>query len=436
LRIAFFSPHSDPLAAPGEPNSGGQCVYEKMIAKTLAAWGHTVRIYTRLWGNKKRFEQICPGAIVHRYQMGHKGFLSKEEMSPYIYDFTRAILSHERVWLRSIDVLHGHYWDGGLSAGQVSNLLGKPLLFTSHSLGVLKQDKRLNISLGGSTFYYSDRIKSESYVIRSAQAVIALSQFEKQVLIDRYGARPSKILVIPGGVDTQQFHPPDNRGQLKQQLGIAADLLVFTAGRLDRRKGFLELVDSLPYVIDGVERMGKRVTFMLPTCTKEASPYECRYHQQIVDRVVHHGIENYIHWIPWIGDELATYYGAADVFVCPSLYEPFGLVVLEALATGTPVVATHKGGPREIIRNGVNGFIADPLDRQTFAQRILQVLLAPEDTRIRMSSAARKVCVTNYSWPKISKKIEDIYNELVKKETTLNQPGSERARRCQSSFSD
>jgi D-inositol-3-phosphate glycosyltransferase len=258
----------------------------------------------------------------------------------------------------------------------------------------------------------------------------------KQVLINRYGACPSRILVIPGGVDTQQFHPPKNRGNLKQQLGIAADLLVFTAGRLDRRKGFFELVDSLPYIIDSVERIGKSIVFMLPSCTKEASSYEYRYHQQIVDRVVHYGIENYIRWIPWIGDELATYYGAADVFVCPSLYEPFGLVVLEALSTGTPVVATYKGGPKEIIRNGVNGFVADPLDRQAFAKRILQVLLAPENTRIRMSSASRQVCVTNYSWPKISRQIENIYKELVKKESTLNQLESERARRCKSSLCD
>jgi glycosyltransferase involved in cell wall biosynthesis len=173
--------------------------------------------------------------------------------------------------------------------------------------------------------------------------------------------------------------------------------------------------------------MGKRITFILPIHTKEASFSECHYHQQIVDRVVHHGIENYIKWIPWIGDDLATYYGAADIFVCPSLYEPFGLVVLEALATGTPVVATHKGGPSEIIRNGVNGFVADPLDRQTFAHCILQVLLSSEDTRNRMSKAARKVCVTEYRWTKISKMIEDIYKSLVKKESTLNQPEREEA---------
>jgi glycosyltransferase involved in cell wall biosynthesis len=407
-----------------------------MIANTLAANGHKVRIYTRLWGNKKCLDQICPGAMVHRYQMGPKGFLSKEEMSPYICEFTKNILSHERVWLGSVDVVHGHYWDGGLSAKKVSNLLRKPLLFTSHSLGVLKQQKGLEIPPGGKTFHYYNRINAESCAIRSAKAVIALSQFEKQVLIDRYGVSPRKISVIPGGVDTQQFHPPDNRRKLKDQLGITSDLLVFTAGRLDQRKGFLELIDSLPYVIDGVEKMGKRVSFMMPAHTKEASLYECQYHQQIVDRVVHHEIEDYIHWVPWIGDELPDYYGAADVFVCPSLYEPFGLMVLEALATGTPVVATHKGGPKEIIRNGVDGFVADPLDRQTFAKRILQVLLAPEVSRMRMSIAARQICLSVYSWPKISRKIEDLYKDLVKKESTLNQPESEGARKCLPSFSD
>jgi len=161
VRIAFFCPHSDPLAATGEPDAGGQCVYEARVAEQLARLGHEVRIFTRHWGGKAARQDICDGAAVFRYPMGPEGFLRKEDMGPHLAEFVQHTLSEQSAWLRHADAFHGHYWDGGASALTASLAFGKPLLFTSHSLGLLKRGRIADPTLDGSKFHYDVRIRAE-----------------------------------------------------------------------------------------------------------------------------------------------------------------------------------------------------------------------------------------------------------------------------------
>lgn len=131
MRIVFFSPYSDPLAVIGEPDSGGQCVYEAEVAKQLAGLGHEVRVFTRQWGDKSHWAKLAPGAAVYRYPMGPAGFLRKEDMGPYLSEFVIRVLAEQNGWLEDADIFHGHYWDGGASA-----LMASPIAPPRAELGI------------------------------------------------------------------------------------------------------------------------------------------------------------------------------------------------------------------------------------------------------------------------------------------------------------
>lgn len=413
MRIAFFCPHSDPLAETGEPDAGGQCIYEARTAEHLAWLGHEVRVYTRRWGDKSRYSEISPGAAVFRYPMGPPGFLRKEDMGPYLAEFTGRIVAEQQAWLAEADVFHGHYWDGGAAALMVSLGLGKPLVFTSHSLGVLKRDRLPDPTPGGEQFRYGTRIRAERKILDSTDAIIALSRNEREALSKRYGTIGEKIHIVPGGVDTESFWVYPRKSALQKELGYTADYLVFAVGRLDPRKGFLELIDAIPAVAKAVEAQGKTVLFLVPEGPATLSPEEAGYLSALRERAAGCGAARAIRWFQRLDDnELRLHYCAADLFVCPSTYEPFGLVLVEAFASGTPVVATCHGGPVDIVTPGVDGYLADPLQPEEFAARILDVLLAPEEARQAMREAAARAAHERFAWPAVAAEIAKVYEAV------------------------
>lgn len=413
MRIAFFCPHSDPLAATGEPDSGGQCLYEARVAAQLAEMGHEVRAFTRDRGDKPESAQIAPGAMVYRHAMGPAGFLRKEDMGPHLAQFTARVLEGHGEWLAACDVIHGHYWDGGASALTAALGLGKPLVFTSHSLGRLKRDRLPDDTPGGARFNYDLRIRAEHRILDAADKVIALSGNENEALVERYGTAAAKIAVVPGGVDISAFAPCDDKQALQRQLGFMSDYMLFTAGRLDPRKGFLQLLDALPVVLERLKSVGKSATFCLPAGPKDPSPEERAYRDALHDRAGQLGIADVIHWFNRLDDDqLKTWYRAADLFLCPSHYEPFGLVLVEAFASGTPVVATSRGGPADIVTPAIDGYLADPMNPREFGGHIADALLASASVRKAMQRAALEKARSRYSWRAIARAVEAVYGRL------------------------
>jgi D-inositol-3-phosphate glycosyltransferase len=415
-RIAFFSPHSDPLADTGEPDAGGQCVYEAQVAIELAALGHEVRVFTRQWGEKPAYQKIAANAEVFRYPMGPEGFLRKEDMGSHLAEFTANVLAGQGAWLDDADLCHGHYWDGGATALTVAVALGKPLVFTSHSLGLLKRDRVPDHSIDGSRFRYDLRIRAERKILDAADRIIALSGNEKNALAERYKTADDKIAVAPGGVDTGSFEACADKRALQRELGFNADYLLFTAGRLDPRKGFLELLDAMPIVLKRLNAAGKSAVFCLPAGPQRPDADERSYRDALQNKALKLGLTESIHWFKRLDDDmLKSYYRAADLFLCPSHYEPFGLVLVEAFASGTPVIATCRGGPVDIVTPGVEGYLADPMNPDEFAGRIIDVLLAPKAKIQAMQKAAINKARNRYSWPAVAVAIADIYR------TTLEQ---------------
>lgn len=415
MRFAFFSPHSDPLAELGQPDSGGQCIYEAEVMTALAEKGHEVRCYTRAYGTRPHRERVANDAWVLRYPAGPDGFVRKEDLGPYLAEFAHRVIDDEQHWLETADMFHGHYWDGGVTALEVSLAFGKPIVFTSHSLGAFKRRSVPDPSADGSTYKYHVRVPAEQRILRAVDGVIALSESEKQELLGpSYRADESKIHVVPGGVDVDAFAPKAGKVELKTRLGIESDFMVFTTGRIDRRKGFKELISAIPIVIQALHGVGKTVTFVLPAGPKKLSNEEADYKNEMLAEVELLDIGRYIHWFERLSnDDLKIHYEAADVFVCASAYEPFGLVLVEAFASGTPVVATCHGGPTQIVTPGKDGYLAEPRDSQELGARIADLLLQKDEDRKQMGQAAMTKARSVYAWPAVATGLVKAYESIL-----------------------
>ncbi len=404
LQIAMITPHGDPLGRIGEPDIGGQCVYIRELATQLASLGLRISIFTRDRGKgKPAREPIAPGAEVIRIACGPPGFIPKEEIYPYLDEFAAGVQDH----IHSEAVIHSHFWDGGYVAG-----LLKPRrmwIHTSHSLG-----KRKLASLPRENHEeYRNRIDIETEVLQRCDAVIASTSLEKQDLVKLYDADEQKITVIPPGVDTDRFHPPEDRQALKRSLGLSDGPLVFTLGRLDRRKGFDLYFRAAAQVMEQLGE-GSDVQFVLSAGASEEHAREIAERDRLQELLDSLGIADSVIWLPILQeDDIPRYYGAADVFVLPSRYELFGIVMLEAMACGVPVVATKFGGPPEVITDGENGCLVDPTNIEALAMAIADLIRRPEQ-RKRMGKMARKTIEDSYSWLMLAKRHRQLYSARVR----------------------
>jgi len=399
LQVAMITPHGDPLGRIGEPDIGGQCVYIRELAAQLASFGTKISIFTRDRGEGKPVrESIVPGAEVIRIPCGPPGFLPKEEIYPYLDEFAAGVSEH----MRGAEIIHSHFWDGGYVAG-----LLKPKhiwIHTSHSLG-----KRKLASLPQEDHAaYRDRIDIETTILRQCDAVIASTSSEKQDLIKLYGADEQKITVIPPGVDTDRFRPPDDRKALRKELGLSEGPLVFALGRLDRRKGFDLYFRAAARVKEELGN-GSDVQFVLSAGAGKKDAREIDERNRLQELLKSLSIADSVIWLPILQeDETPRYYGAADVFVLPSRYELFGIVMLEAMACGVPVVATKFGGPPDVITDGENGRLVDPTDIGSFAAAIAELIRHPEQ-RKSMGKTARKTIEESYSWRTLARRHQQLY---------------------------
>ncbi|VFM95866.1 MAG: sucrose-phosphate synthase/D-inositol-3-phosphate glycosyltransferase [Candidatus Kentron sp. G] len=409
-RIAFLNPHSDPLGTIGEPDCGGQCIVEEKLMHWITRIDPEIRVesYTRRHSGKPREEKIGERATVHRIPCAGEGFIRKEDLYGHLPEFKENTL---KLWQEKgyhYDILHGHYADGGAVALMLSEQLGIPYLFTAHSLGKVKQQS-LPDGPTGSTFHYHERIPWEQRVIDDAHRIIALNEIERNDYYQGlYKAAPEKVRVIPNAVDLGQFpFPPAG-----EKSRPPNERIVFTTGRLDDRKGFPLLAGTLEKAASDLEEQGLRARYRFPGGGSRLTGEEhCVL--DAIKNAVPAAFRDRLEFFPRLGfPELVRAYQQADVFVCASPYEPFGLVILEAMAVGTPAVAgAGSGGPPEIIADGVDGVLADLHDTADFADKLVR-LLGDDETRRRMGENARRKVEERYSWASVAETTLNLYREV------------------------
>ncbi|HEU68592.1 MAG TPA: glycosyltransferase family 1 protein [Candidatus Acetothermia bacterium] len=394
--VMMLTPHGDPLGTIGAPEIGGQCIYVRELSAHLARLGLNVVAFTRDRGEgKPPVESICSGAWVERVPVGPRRFVPKEEIGPFLSDFARVVSQR----LGAHTVIHSHFWDGAAVAQQLA--AGRTWVHASHSLGKRKYAQVTPEERAR----HAERFEFEGRACQRSTWLVASTAAEAEDLVHLYGAPRERIRVIAPGVDTGRFAPPEDRERCKEEFGLAPGVpAVGTLGRLDPRKGF----DLFMLCAERLLRRGLDVQFLLSTGTgSDASEVEARRRLERLWNDL--GLRDRLRWVDIVPQErLPRFYGALDVFVLPSRYELFGIVMLEAMACGVPLVATDNGGPAEVIRPGVDGLLVDVTDVDALADAVGAILKSPAAGR-EMGAAGRQRVVTGYSWSASAERHRQLY---------------------------
>ena len=393
--IAVVSVHTSPLARPGTRDSGGMNVYIRELSRQLCRRAHTMDIFTR------RTEPDTPQVLeidektrVIQIEAGPLD-AGKRSLHRLLPEFRSGVVRFQREQGRSYDLVHSHYWLSAWVGQALKARWNVPHVIMFHTLGEAKN--RAHLSEREPDY----RIAGERLVAQGADRIICASQGERRVLIDHYGVAPARAVQVPCGVDTDRFRPMP-RGDVRRKLGLPQDEpVVLYVGRIEPLKGIDILLRAAAetegrfrlLVVGGDDRDAQR----------KAELGQLAEELGIAGRVVFQDA------VPH--EELPLYYNAADVCVVPSYYESFGLVALEAMACGVPVVASRAGGLLETVQDGQTGYLVPWRCPEPFAER-LELLLDNEPLRRSLGRMAR-AAVDRYRWAQVATEVEGVYHELV-----------------------
>jgi glycogen synthase len=311
------------------------------------------------------------------------------------------------------DVVHCHTWYTHMAGLWVKTLYGIPLVVTTHSLEPLRPWKEEQLGRGYQLSSWIERT-----AIGAADAVVAVSDETRRAVSECYGVGEAKLRVIHNGIDLASFHPRDPSAALAK-YGISREkpYLLFV-GRLTRQKGVTHLVRALQHVRPDIQAV---------LCAGAPDTDEIEREMQAEVRRLEAGRSG-VHWIREMLEleDLVGLYSGAALFVCPSVYEPFGIINLEAMATETPVVASKVGGIPEVVVDGETGILVpfeaapapsfEPRDPDRFARdlaRAIDLLAADPEARRRMGRAGRERAEKLFSWESIARKTAQLYEEIL-----------------------
>lgn len=398
-RIALISVHGDPSAVIGSEAAGGQNVYVREVGRQLASQGYQVDMFTRMVdATQPRIVQIAPGCRTVRLQAGPQEYVSRDHLFNHLNEFTDRVVEFSR---RNgpYDAVHTNYWLSGHVGLQLRRRLDLPQVHTYHSLGAIKY---MNVTDVPTTARL--RLSTERNILETAERIVATSPQEAEHM-RQYVSKKGSIDIVPCGVDIEQFSRVD-RQVARARFGFREDeKVVFYVGRFDRRKGIETLVRA-------VAELDQPVRLVIGGGWTEERGDGKEYHR-ILDIVESLGIEARTVFTGRIDQaDLPDHYSAADVCVVPSHYEPFGLVAVEAMACGTPVIASAVGGLCYSVVDGETGLLVPPRDVHAFAGALDRVLTS-ESLRTRMGESAVRRIHEHFTWTGVSRQLGRLYQQLA-----------------------
>lgn len=397
-RIALVSEHASPLAPLGGADAGGQNVYVAQLAARLARRGHDVTVYTRRDSPRLPTLVRTPdGVKVVHVPAGPPAAVPKDELLAYMPDFG-AYLS--RIWnLTRPDVVHAHFWMSGLAALTGARDLGIPVVQTYHALGTVKRRYQ-----GAQDTSPPERVAIEARIGRACDRIIATCADEVSELA-AMGIRRDRVSVVPCGVDTAHFTPVSTPGR-----NGSAPRRLLSVGRLVPRKGFDRAIRALAHVPDAELLVAGGPEADLLFADQEAerlrkTAEECG----VADRVGLLGCVAH--------DDMPQLMSSADLLLSTPRYEPFGIVPIEAMACGTPVVASAVGGQLDTVVDGVTGTLVPPAEPADTGPHDLaltvRTLLDDPDRLARYGAAGREHALALYTWDRVVDGIARVYAELT-----------------------
>jgi D-inositol-3-phosphate glycosyltransferase len=408
--IALISDHGDPAADIGKEEAGGQNVYVRQVGEALSRLGWQVDMFTRkVHPDDPKIVQHTPHCRTIRLSAGPEEFVPRDQLIDYMPQFVEAFQAFQVKEGNHYPLIHTHYWLSawvGLQLRRHSNI---QLVHTYHSLGAVKYQTTQQRPAIAQT-----RLAIEKQILEQADCIVATSPQEQQMLRELVSS-DGCIEIIPCGTDISNFRvlpKPEARAKLGLDLN---EQVVLYVGRFDPRKGIETLVQAFAqlqkrYAEDGVPHSSTRLVIVGGSEQGRTDGYERERIEQLVYSL---DIGDQTLFAGQVGhDRLPLYYAAADVCVVPSHYEPFGLVAIEAMACGTPVIASEVGGLKFTVIPDETGLLVPPQNVGAFATAIDRILSNEVWAHKLRKQAVSRVQQT-FSWSSIGIQLSDLYRSLL-----------------------
>ncbi len=406
--IALISVHGDPAVDIGREEAGGQNVYVRQVGEALARRGWQVEMFTRRTrADQSAVVEHAANCRTIRLTAGPEDFVPRDEIFEYLPQFVQAFLEFQQQSGRQYRLLHTNYWLSSWVGMELKKIQALQQVHTYHSVGAVKYRSIDIIPPIADT-----RLAVERACLETVDRVVATSPQEAEhlrSLVSPYG----NVDIIPCGTDIKRFGSI-SRLEARQQLGLdPATKIVFYVGRFDPRKG----IETLVRAVGQSQLRGQKLQLIIGGGSRpgRSDGIERDRIEGIVQAL---DMTDFTTFAGRIDDaDLPAYYAAADVCVVPSHYEPFGLVAIEAMASGTPVVASNVGGLQFSVAHEETGLLPPTKDDAAFAAAIDRILSAP-DWQSQLGQAARKRVETYFSWDGVAIQLDQLYQQLLETQPT------------------
>lgn len=412
MRVAMLSYHTCPLATLGGKDTGGMNVYVKELTRKLGRLGVHVDVFTRSQDEHVPhvLHDLGYGNRVVHIPAGPEVPLPKPELAAHIPKFVEGILAFAEKKGVQYDLIHSHYWMSGIAALELKATWKIPVVHMFHTLGLMKQ----RIARAPHEAEGDYRIQGEYEVLRVADRIVAATPAEMAQLQWLYDTDEKKITIIPPGVDISHFYPIP-ADEAKEFIGIPPeDRMMLFVGRIEPLKGVDTLIEAISIIrqkgaLDRHCCLCVSIIGGEPNANLDTMSAEMIRLQQLCDQ---QGLGDLVTFLGRRGQEtLPYYYSATHVVVMPSHYESFGMVALEAMACGTPVIATQVGGLAFLVQDGVTGFHIPVDDPVALGERLI-TLLDDHEMHAQMSRQAVEIAQM-YAWEKIAESMNILYKDIL-----------------------
>ncbi len=413
-RVCMLSYHTCPLAAPGGKETGGMNVYVRELSRELGRRGRAIDIFTR--SESADVPHVVDTDLGETVRVVHvpagpEKPAGKAEVWQHAGEFVEGILLHLADWRLSYDLYHAHYWMSGWVARQLQREHPAPLIQMFHTLGALKDLARGD----GAVPEIAPRREEERRIMEVADAIVASTPADWAAMEALYGVDAGRVHLIPPGVDLALFRPMEVL-EAANHVGMAPDhRMILFVGRMDPVKGLDTLVRAMAKVVEWEPQWQDQACLCIVGGDKTDDRERMDEEMARIDALRHElglaSVAQFLGSLPQ--EELPYYYNAAQVVVVPSRYESFGMVALEAMACGTPVIASNVGGLASIVRDGQTGYLVPDGDEVALALRLRQLLDDP-DLRCRLGRHGRATAEA-YGWPSIAERVETLYDVVLER---------------------
>jgi phosphoheptose isomerase len=407
MKVALISEHASPLGMLGGVDSGGQNVYVGQLARQLAARGNDVDIFTRR--DSARLPELVEwldGVRIVHVPAGPAEYVRKEELLPYMDQFTREMLRFTRRQRMTYDVIHANFWMSGLVAAEIRRKAGIPFVVTFHALGRVRRMHQREAD-----DFPDERFSIEDRIVNEADFIIAECPQDEEDLVRLYNADPARIRMIPCGYDPAELSPL-TKPLARLVLGFDPDeRIILHVGRMVPRKG----VDN---VIRGFALFGRSLdsTSRLVIVGGDRDDPDERISSEVrrLEAIAEDaGMSEQVVFAGTRGrDALKYFYSAADLFITTPWYEPFGITPVEAMACGTPVIGANVGGIKFTVRDGETGYLVPPNDPEALAECIADLYKNPKLMRLFRRQAIRRAADL-FTWDRVAGAVAELYEAVV-----------------------